>query len=115
MEKHLRSTRFNFLIKSVKELELVIGSDFLDVEFAIDQNENTYLFQVRSINSKELNRGITQKVDQPSTDKHYVKSRLKPVTNIFGKTTVYGQMPDWNPVEMLGRVPKTLNTTIQKW
>ena len=34
--KHLRSTRFNFLIKSVKELELVIGSDFLDIEFAID-------------------------------------------------------------------------------
>lgn len=114
--KHLRSTRFNFLIKSVKELELVIGSDFLDVEFAIDQNENAYLFQVRSISTqKNWNRGITQKVDQTINEiKHYVKSRLKPLTNIFGRTTIYGQMPDWNPVEMLGRVPKPLGSSLYK-
>ena len=42
----------------------------------------------------------------------FVSKRLKPMDGVFGETTVLGQMPDWNPVEMIGRSPKQLSYSI---
>ena len=44
----------------------------------------------------------------------FVKARLQPMAGVYGSTTVLGQMPDWNPAEMIGRAPRALAYSLYK-
>ena len=83
---------------------------FLDIEFAIDNSLNVYILQVRSITTQpNWNRSITNKVDSALNGiSNLIRSKLKPIDGLYGKTSVFGQMPDWNPAEMIGRAPRAL-------
>ena len=87
-----------------------MGSQFLDIEFALGSNNNIYLFQVRAITTKpNWNRAVALKVDDELNGAaRFLRLRFRPVPGVFGKTTVFGQMPDWNPAEMIGRAPRAL-------
>ena len=37
-----------------------------------------------------------------------LKHRFDRSPGVFGETTVFGQMPDWNPAELLGKFPRPL-------
>lgn len=106
----LCSERFKAVLKSIKELEKLVGSDSLDVEFALDKNNKVYLFQVRQITTKpNWNRGITIQVnDAIKRIREFIKDALVPRQGLSGKTTVFGRMPDWNPAEMIGTAPRPL-------
>jgi phosphohistidine swiveling domain-containing protein len=110
----IRSGRFKKLLFAVQELELVMQSQFLDIEFAFDDNLNPYLFQVRTITTKSnWNRLIAKKVDITLKGvQKFVSGHLKKIDDIYGETTILGQMPDWNPVEMIGRVPRILASSM---
>jgi phosphohistidine swiveling domain-containing protein len=114
--KALRSPRFEVLIDAVMELEDVIGSTSLDVEFAVDADLNVHLFQVRQIATQpNWNRHISQRVDDalPPIQK-FVRDRFAPMTGVRGKSSVFGQMPDWNPAEMIGRAPRPLAMSLYR-
>jgi len=82
----------------------------LDIEFALDVNHQAYLLQVRSITTQpNWNRAISKKIVQElHCIEQFISERCQPKRNIFGETTVLGQMPDWNPAEMIGRAPRAL-------
>ena len=106
----LRSERFRELIEAVKELEHVMDSQFLDIEFAVNKQLEPQLFQVRSITTQpNWNRAVARRIDA-SLDgiQRFVGNRLKRMGGVYGETTVLGQMPDWNPAEMIGRAPRNL-------
>ena len=106
----LRSLRFRILIEAIQELERVMESEFLDVEFAIGEDLTPYLLQVRLITTQpNWNRAVAKRVSETIKGiEAFVGNRFKPAIGIFGQTTVLGQMPDWNPAEMLGRAPRAL-------
>jgi phosphohistidine swiveling domain-containing protein len=106
----LRSTRFEALIDAAADLEQVIGSTSLDIEFAVDARRHVHLFQVRQIAAKaNWNRHVVQRVDDALPPiQQFLRSRFMPVQGVRGKTSVFGQMPDWNPAEMIGRAPRPL-------
>ena len=112
----LRSQRFKKLLYSVKELELVLGSKYIDIEFVIDKKLNMYLLQVREIsnkkiwNKKEINsfKKIIKKTDLK------FKNIFKKQKGVIGKTSVFGQMPDWNPAEIIGKTPRDLSYSLYK-
>lgn len=106
----LRSERFQHLMQAIQELEQMMGSQFLDVEFALGQDFTPYLLQVRTITTQpNWNRAVAKRVDMALKGiQDFVKSRLKPMAGVYGSTTVLGQMPDWNPAEMIGRAPRAL-------
>ena len=112
--KNVRSERFKALLSAVEELEDILDYDCLDIEFAMDQNLKPYLLQVRPITtSSTWDPDIEMKLNKSLEDIHtFVSKRLKPMDGVFGETTVLGQMPDWNPVEMIGRSPKQLSYSI---
>jgi glutamine kinase len=112
----LRSNRLIKLLQAVQELEAVMGSQFLDIEFALGADLTPYLLQVRAITTQpNWNRGITKRIDKVLQGVQlFVKDRLKEVKGVHGKTTVLGQMPDWNPVEMIGRSPRALASSFYK-
>ena len=106
----VRSIRFQRLIEAIMDLESEISNQFLDIEFALDENFQPYLLQVREITTQSnWNRAITQSIDSELKEIHnLIHDRFKPSYNVHGQTTVFGQMPDWNPVEMIGRTPGKL-------
>ena len=113
----IRSKRFKVIIKAVKDLEIVVKSNFLDIEFCITKKLVPYLLQVRRIASKkpinfqnEKNeKVIDKKLNNLEKD---IKPNFKRKSGISGKTTIFGQMPDWNPVEMIGQFPNQLAFTL---
>lgn len=114
--QELRSKRFQILLKAIGELEQIMDSQFLDVEFAITEDLQPYLLQVRAITTRpNWNRAITKHVDITLKGAQaFVKKKFNPIDGVFGETTVFGQMPDWNPVEMIGRVPRALAFSLYK-
>jgi glutamine kinase len=112
----LRSERFRNLLSAIQELEEVIGSKFLDIEFVLDSNLAPFLLQVRNITTQpNWNRAIAKRIDSSLNSIHsFVKTRFKPINEIYGDTTVLGQMPDWNPAEMIGRAPRALAFSLYK-
>lgn len=112
----VRSTRFKNLLLAVQELESLLKSQFLDIEFAVDKNLNPILFQVRSITTQpNWNRAVVKRIDAALDGIHsFVSKRFRPMKGVFGETTVFGQMPDWNPAEMIGRAPRNLAYSLYK-
>lgn len=112
----LRSERFHRLMKAVQELEQVMGSQFLDVEFALGEDYTPYLFQVRAITTQpNWNRAVAKRIDVALQGiQAFVKARLQPMMGVYGNTTVLGQMPDWNPAEMIGRAPRALACSLYR-
>ena len=106
----VRSERFSRLMSAVRELEDVVGSRFLDVEFAVGEDLVPYLLQVRAITTQpNWNRGIASRINSTlSAIQAFVCERLGRMPGVYGQTTVLGQMPDWNPAEMIGRAPRAL-------
>lgn len=112
----LRSERFQRLTKAVMELEKVMDSQFLDIEFAIGPDLTVYLLQVRAITTQpNWNRAVAKRINASLAGiQEFVRKRLKPMAGVYGNTTVLGQMPDWNPAEMLGRAPRALAMSLYK-
>ena len=112
----LRSERFRRLLDAIQELEQIMGSQFLDVEFALGEDLTPYLLQVRAITTQpNWNRAVAKRIDAGLHGiQQYVKLRFKPTPGVYGSTTVLGQMPDWNPAEMIGRAPRALAFSLYK-
>lgn len=110
------SNRFQILLAAVQEIEHLLGSDFLDIEFALDEELTPYLFQARAITTQpNWNRGIAKRIDAALAGiQQFVHGRLKRVSGVFGSTTIFGQMPDWNPAEMIGRAPRALSLSFYR-
>jgi phosphoenolpyruvate synthase/pyruvate phosphate dikinase len=108
--KAVKSERFKRLIQALQELEAVIGSKFLDVEFAFDEQFVPYLLQVRAITTQpNWNRAVALRIDAALDGiQAFLSTRFGQVSGVYGLTTVLGQMPDWNPAEMIGRAPRAL-------
>ncbi len=102
------------IINATRDLEHLLHSEYLDIEFAVDKNDEIYIFQARplilnkkvidiKLQEEELGR-ITEKIDNNNKTKPY----------LFGDRTIYGVMPDWNPAEMIGIRPKPLALSLYK-
>lgn len=112
----VKSERFYNLILAVQELEQIMENKFLDIEFALGDDLTPYLLQVRAITTQpNWNRAVAKRIDAALKGiQSFVKVRLQPIPGVYGNTTVLGQMPDWNPAEMIGRAPRALALSLYK-
>ncbi len=92
------------LIDSIKEIEMHCDRNNLDIEFAIDKNENIYIFQVRSL-------FIDQ--DQRDRDFPYFK-KINTLKNSFAPGTCLSNMAFWNPAEIIGEKAQYLDSSLYK-
>lgn len=112
--KAVRSKRFQLLLKAIIELEEIAGSQCLDIEFAMTEDLTPYLFQVRAITTTDnWSKGIASSVDAHLGGiNRFLSGRFCRMKNVFGETTVFSQMSDWNPAEIIGRAPRALSFSI---
>lgn len=106
--------RLRDLLETASELESITGSDALDVEFAVDREGALHVLQVRPIAAQTgwpaLDRDAV--ADGLASIRDYVARRLRPAAGVPGSTTILGQMPDWNPAEMIGPFPAPLSRSL---
>ncbi len=98
------------VLEAIKELESLLGFDKLDIEFAKDTKGQVHIFQVRPVvvnhDHYELDiEKITQSIEKDTSRYHDLQHCLP---NISGTTTVFANMPDWNPAEIVSTRPKPL-------
>tara|TARA_B100001057_G_scaffold500744_1_gene617518 strand:+ start:292 stop:2649 length:2358 start_codon:yes stop_codon:yes gene_type:complete len=109
----LRSTKFKKIIESVKEIEKKIGDKALDIEFAITADNKVNILQIRPLSTSK-----NWKLINKNTFFKNLKFNQKKLINYdkknkyFGDLIVFGLMPDWNPVEMIGYQPSLLSYSI---
>lgn len=109
--KYLRSKRFIKLIEAVQDLEKKLNSENLDIEFAMDKNFKTFLFQVRPLFFKKKNLKEEVNLELSKVSKK-IDSKLKSSNSKFGNQGILGNMPDWNPAEIIGQYPTNLSRSL---
>ena len=92
----------------IRELEKIYGNA-IDLEFAFDKNKKLNLLQVRKVVKNKNYKNIYSNF-LPSFTKlsKKIKKLKKEHYNLYGKTTMFGVMPDWNPAEIVGIKPNNL-------
>ena len=114
--RELRSSRFSNLLEAVEEIEREVGSDSLDIEFALDSCHRVHILQVRRITTQpNWNRRVTLQVnDALGRLREAVCARFGPLPGIRGSRSILGKMPDWNPAEMIGSTPRPLALSLYR-
>lgn len=111
------SQRLYSITEFAKKIEKVCHSNTIDIEFCIDKNNDIYLLQVRPLctqnqwienSDKKVSQHIDYLID-------FLERRMNSQVGIYGKTTILGCMPDWNPAEMIGITPKPLATSLYRY
>lgn len=106
-----RSNKFKAYLKIVQELEKIYHTNNIDIEFAI-KNKKFYLFQCRplivkknkilkNLNLNDALINLKKKIDKISLNKI-----------LSGSKTIYSNMADWNPAEMIGSKPYPLSASL---
>ena len=113
----VHSERFRKLILAVREIEAIVGDIGLDIEFSVAVDLSIDLLQVRPIAVKTSWKSRDTEALERRLDeiKSFLSTQFRPFPGLVGNNTVFGQMPDWNPAEMLGRVPRPLALSIYRY
>ena len=99
------------LLKSIEEVESIVSSDSLDIEFGITKKNSIILFQVRPITSLhekqylKFDSKIKQKIKQ--SQNKFLKLKKQ-----FGGQIIFSDMTDWNPAEIIGNNPNVLDYSL---
>ena len=101
------------LVLSVREIEQILGTDLLDMEFAITNN-NIVIFQVRPLTTgKELRMsGIEKNVLQIVNKNKKKYCTLSRSSKMGRSRLIFSDMTDWNPAEIIGNSPHNLDYSL---
>ena len=110
------SPRLAAVVELARSLEAVFGEEPLDVEFAVDADFIVHLLQVRRICAARhwragVERGVNERIAHVAA---FVEHLMTPRRGLFGRRSILGVMPDWNPAEMIGMHPKPLALSLYR-
>ncbi len=109
--------KFKSLLDACKVLEKKINNDRLDIEFAY-KKKKLFLFQVRPLPKTKIieNKNLDTKIfpgAMINIEKKLNKLMYNSL-NISGSFTIFSNMSDWNPAEMIGDKPNPLALSLYK-
>ena len=102
------------LIKAVQEIENIVKTDRLDIEFGINKNNEIIIFQVRpltTIKKYEIKNLKNNSIKLLKKNKEYFL-KLQKSSSLIGKNTIFSDMCDWNPAEIIGNNPNLLDYSL---
>jgi glutamine kinase len=107
----------NHIFEIVNELEDIICYDALDIEFSISKSNTFYIFQVRPLVYNDSKKIINDEdiISELDDIYNYIKELYQKRPFIAGRTTLLGNMPDWNPAELIGVNPKPMAVSLYKY
>lgn len=105
------------VLSAIDELETVIGHDGLDVEFAVTEEGEVYVLQVRPMTVDPGEHTVDDEAVLRAVDtaRETFRESQQSSPFVFGDRTIYGIMPDWNPAEIIGRTPRNLAESLYRF
>lgn len=97
------------LFDAIQEIEELTQFDALDIEFAVTNAGELYIFQVRPVASQHLREVGDHRLDEHlgcAAKRFSDYQTAQP--DVQGDATIFGVMPDWNPAEIVGTKPHRL-------
>ena len=112
----VHSARIQAVVQACRELETLCGRVPLDIEFAVDRQQQVYVLQVRRITLSNTWHPVTERrvARQLEHVREFLGRRLAPQPQLYGERTVLGVMPDWNPAEIIGTTPRPLAASLYR-
>lgn len=110
--------KFRRLIGVVREIEAFTSNDKLDIEFAINVDKEIYILQVRPLALSKilLSKKLDCRVDNELLYiEKFLEGKYVRDFSVYGDTTIYGEMPDWNPAEIIGSHPTPLAFSLYRY
>ncbi|WP_343089256.1 PEP/pyruvate-binding domain-containing protein [Methanocalculus natronophilus] len=113
-EEYFDSPRVRKMLALAQEIEEICGWVPLDIEFAIDHDGSVYLLQVRRISTvggwhPDTEHRVSRVIPQVERFIEHLSARRK---GLFGASSIFGNMPDWNPAELIGPIPSPLAASL---
>ena len=102
------------LIASIKEIEDILQFEELDIEFGITDNKDVIIFQVRPITfiPKTDIAKLAKPIESKILKNKNIFSKLNQRKHILGNRTIFSDMSDWNPAEIIGNNPNLLDYSL---
>lgn len=104
------------LVTLANELMQLFANSSIDLEYAIDVNNNLYILQARPLlcSTDDAVIDVATQSANLALIKNKLTSAMQQHPFLYGDTTVFGVMPDWNPAEIIGLYPKPLALSLYK-
>lgn len=102
------------LCRELRELEDFFSKDHLDVEFALTEEKQLYILQVRTLCMRESPVDLRKQESELKRIQDRIHRSQSPRPFLCGRKTIYGVMTDWNPAEMIGIRPKPLAMSLYR-
>ena len=101
------------LLVAAEEIEDLLKLDELDIEFAVDQLGDVYIFQVRPL-ATLANAGSLSD-DESFAARDIAKGKFRELQgNSKAGEPIFARMPDWNPAEIIGARPDFLSYSLYR-
>lgn len=101
------------LLLAIKEIEEKIPFIPLDIEFAVNKNNEIIIFQIRPL-AVNIHKEKKDYVVENALEEFKIKFKelaTKP-NHLSGKVTFFTDMSDWNPAEIIGDNPNYLDYSL---
>jgi hypothetical protein len=109
--KNIKNTYLKKIINITKKICKKFKEDNLDIEFSINKKKDMKIFQIRKLHTpKKFN--LDPKVLFDLEKK--IKKMIYDKSILYGDQTIYSNMTDWNPAEIIGVKPKPLSSSLYK-
>lgn len=111
-------TAIQALLEAAREIEALVGSEALDIEFALGQDDKVYILQVRPLATLASGSSVDRDelfFDQLDEIAEEVSEAAAPLPHMGGDRGIFGVMPDWNPAEIIGRHPRQLALSLYQY
>lgn len=106
--RDLADPRLRRLVVLARRIERLAARSALDLEIAERSGGRLAVLQVRALASTHT-PGLDRRVDGVLADvARELAQRSRPRRGLAGHATILGQMPDWNPAELIGTFPSPL-------
>lgn len=103
------------VVRLLNELEDKFNHDALDIEFAVTGEETVALLQLRPLVMHQTGEiSSAQMTKNLGEIEARIRSLSAPHPYLFGRQSIYGVMPDWNPAEIIGARPRPLALSLYK-
>jgi len=98
------------VFEAVDEIESLVGHDRLDIEFALDDQTRIYILQVRPLTQTAVKQQVDPQdvIEQLAEIRQTLQTCDEAEPGVWGERLLLGNMPDWNPAEMIGVAPRPL-------
>ena len=109
--KTILSNKFDKYLKIIKKIEKLYPNESIDLEFAI-KNKKFYLFQCRPLIIKKNKDFKLEDLDPILINLQKKIDKINSSELLSGNSTVFSNMADWNPAEMIGAKPTPLSASL---